>query len=79
MVGEVGKDVAELKDETLRARERLHVLENTTAAFLQTQRDNRNAEERQYHRLGNIVGLGGLALSVGLLVLSAVTLVIHHG
>lgn len=72
-------DVSELTAEVSRARTRLHNLEGFAQAYLDTQKANRRQEEQQYRRLSNKVALGGLAMAVGMLVLTAVTLVMHHG
>ena len=76
---EVQGDVSEIKTEIGAARQRLHSLEGISSAFLAWQKDARLKEAKQYRRLGNIVGLGGLALSVALVVLAVVTFITHHG
>jgi hypothetical protein len=75
----VREDVAEMRVEVQGARARLHNLEGITQMFVNAQNVNRRREEKQYHRLGNIVGLGGLVVGVGLLVLSVVTLFVRLG
>jgi predicted nucleic acid-binding Zn-ribbon protein len=75
----VREDVAEMHNEVERARTRLHNLEGITQMFVDAQKLNRRREEEQYRRLGNVVGIGGLALSFAMLVLAAVTLYVHHG
>jgi hypothetical protein len=70
----LASDVAELVKEERSTRRRLHNLEGFAQAYLDTQREHRRQEERQYHRLANAIGFGGLALSFGMLALAAVTL-----
>ena len=62
-----------------RARTRLHNLEGFAQAYLDTQKANRRQEERQYRRLANRVQVGGLAMAFGMLILTGVTLLLHHG
>lgn len=69
--------LAQLVEEEVRTRRRLHNLEGFAQAYLDTQREHRRAEDRQYRRLTNVVGFGGLAMSLGLLVLAAVTLYVQ--
>lgn len=45
------REVAELAAEQQRSRTRLHNLEGFAAAYLDAQKMNRRAEERQYRRL----------------------------
>jgi hypothetical protein len=47
----IRRDVSELTDEGRRTRTRLHNLEGFAAAYLDVQRTNRRAEDRQYRRL----------------------------
>ena len=70
-------DVTELVTEGNRTRGRLHNLEGFAQAYLDVQREHRRSEERQYRRLTNAINLGGLAMSVGMLILAAVTLWAH--
>jgi hypothetical protein len=72
-------DIADLCREELRSRGRLHDLEGFAAAYLETQKVHRRAEDRQYRRLANAIALGGLAMTFGLLVLGALTLYLHAG
>ena len=67
-----------MQAEVERARNRLHNLEGITQMFVDAQKVNRLREEQQYRRLGNLVGVGGLLLSLALLLISAVTLYVHH-
>lgn len=73
------EDIGEMKAEELRTRTRLHNLEGFAQAYLDTQKANRRAEDRQYRRLTNMIAIGGLAMSLGLLVLAAITLYTHTG
>lgn len=70
-------DLAELSTEGGRTRRRLHNLEGFAQAYLDTQKVHRRQEESQYRRLGNAIGLAGITLSFGMLVLAAVTLIVH--
>lgn len=72
-------DVTELVAETNRSRTRLHNLEGFAQAYLDVQRQHRRAEQRQYQRLATAINVGGLAMSVGMLILAAVTLYLHTG
>lgn len=56
--------MTELKEETLRARARLHNLEGVAGAFLDMQKDNRRKEDTQYRRLGVRIQVVGLALTL---------------
>ena len=76
---ELRGDVGDLKAESGRARDRLHKLEGSVAAFMSAQTENRRQEKLQYQRLGTKIAKGGLAVSIGLLVLAAVTLWTHLG
>jgi hypothetical protein len=72
-------DVTALNLEVGRHRDRLHKLEGIAGAFVDMQRENRRQEETQYRRLGNRIGLGGLAMSLGLLILGAIQVWLHVG
>jgi hypothetical protein len=61
-------DVTELRDESLRARARLHNLEGIAGAFLDMQKTNRRAEERQYRKLGVKIQVAGLLLTLAAIV-----------
>jgi hypothetical protein len=61
---ELREDVNELRNESLRARTRLHDLESVAGAFLDMQKDNRRKEDAQYQRLGVRIQLVGLALTL---------------
>jgi hypothetical protein len=74
-----GKDVSELTAEMGRARGRLHDLEGIVGTFVSVQQENRRQEKLQYQKLGNRIGIGGLAMSFGLLVLAGVTIWLHVG
>jgi hypothetical protein len=76
---EVRHDVAEIRQEQERSRDRLHRLEGVSASFLSWQKDAREKEDAQYRRLGNIIGLGGLLMSCGLVALAIITLITHVG
>ena len=49
---EVRSDVVEIKQETARARQRIHSLEGISSAFLSWQKEARAKEAAQYQRLG---------------------------
>ena len=66
MMFQVQDDVREIKTEALRLRDRIHKLESTTIAFVQTQKDNRRREEEQYKRLGLRIQWAGIALAIAL-------------
>ena len=70
-------DVAELVAEGNRSRTRLHNLEGFAQAYLDAQRAHRRQEQRQYRRLATAINVAGLAMSVGMLILAAVTLYVH--
>lgn len=72
-------DLADLRTEDNRTRTRLHNLEGFAQAYLETQKVHRRAEERQYRRLANAIGVGGVAMSFGMLALAVVTLITHVG
>lgn len=72
-------DMSELREEQFRVRRRVHDLEGFASAYLSIQKENRRSEDRQYRRLANAVGIGGLAMSAGMLILAAVTLYAHLG
>jgi hypothetical protein len=73
----VREDVAEMHGEIERGRTRLHSLEGFAQAYLEAQKINRRREEAQYRKLGRWVGVGTVLLTFGMLVLSAVTLIVH--
>ena len=52
LLPQISDDVAEIKEETLRTRKRLHSLEGISSAYLAWQKDARESEQRQYARLG---------------------------
>ena len=64
LLWEVRDDVADVKGEVKAARDRLHKLEGTSSAFLNWQKDAREKERAQYHRLG--VRIQVLTVVVGL-------------
>jgi hypothetical protein len=70
-------DMRELTSEIRGLRTRTHNLEGTTATFAGIQQANREAEARQYRRLGGRVSRGGLLISFGMLVLAAVQIWLH--
>lgn len=78
-VAEMGKDIVSLSAQIERSRTRLHNLEGFAQGVLDIQRENRRQEERQYRRIGNAIALGGLAMAAALVVLTAVTIIIHAG
>jgi hypothetical protein len=45
-------DVAEVRQEAIRTRERLHRLEGIASQFVDAQQENRKQEKDQYDRLG---------------------------
>jgi hypothetical protein len=69
-------DVLDLKAEATRTRNRLHSLEGTAAAFIQTQKENRRREAAQYQRLGIIVAVVGLFLTLAAVVSPIVVVVL---
>ncbi len=66
MMFQMQDDVREIKSEALRLRDRIHKLESTTIAFVQTQKDNRRREEDQYRKLGLKIQWAGFALALAL-------------
>jgi len=45
--------------------------------MIDAQREARQAEQRQYRRMGNKIALGGVAVAAAMVVLSIVTILIH--
>jgi hypothetical protein len=75
---DIRADVLDLKAEGARTRERLHSLEGTAAAFIHTQKENRRKEALQYQRLGVVVAVVGLLLTLAA-VLSPIVVVLLAG
>jgi hypothetical protein len=75
---DIRADVLDLKAEGTRTRERLHSLEGTAAAFIHTQKENRRKEALQYQRLGVVVAVVGLLLTLAA-VISPVIVVLLAG
>ena len=71
------EDMQALTDEIRGVRTRVHNLEGVTATFVGVQQANREAEARQYRRLGGRVSLGGLYIAFGMLVLAGVQVWLH--
>ena len=60
---EIRGDIADLKNEAARTRDRLHNLEGIASAFVNMQHENRRQEDRQYRKLGTRIGWAGLLLT----------------
>ncbi len=60
---ELRADVADIKHEAVRTRDRLHKLEGVSALFVETQKENRRKEAEQYHQLGTRLTIVGLILT----------------
>lgn len=69
--------VTALSEQDRRTRIRLHGLEAFAQAYLDTQKEHRRAEQRQYRRLTSAISIAGLSVSIALLILTAVTLHYH--
>jgi len=73
----VQEDVADLRQQRRDDHHRLRSVEAAVTAMVDAQKAARESERRQYQRLGTKIAVGGLSISLGLLVLAAVTLAIH--
>jgi len=70
----VQDDVAELRQQRKEDHHRLRNVEAAVMQFTDAQKLARESEQRQYRRLGTKIALGGLAIAVGMLILSIVTI-----
>lgn len=73
----IKQDVSDLADETKRNRTRLHNLEGFAAAYLDTQRANRRAEDRQYRRLELRLQVLTVVIAVAAVIVPIVVAYLH--
>jgi len=71
------EDMHDLTSEVRGVRTRVHNLEGVTATFVGIQQANREAEARQYRRLGSRVSIAGMFIAFGMLVLAGVQIWVH--
>lgn len=75
----VRQDVAELRTQRREDHHRLRNVEAAVTQMIDAQKDARAGELRQYRRLGLRVQYGGFAMALAMVVLTLVTIFIHHG
>ncbi len=73
---EVREDVAEIKMEALRTRDRLHKLEGVSTLFVQTQKESRRSEEAQYQRLGLRIQVLTLVIATAAIVVPVIVILL---